>query len=144
MSRESISVYLNSWIADYVLLDDNASQPVKAKYPLREARVDVIGSEVERFRVEPRQWLLVEALAQLRLPPHRDVHHSVCHAAGRNLLLRLQHRHRLAQLLRLRDRDIAVGLLVPRDDEAQDTRHGDQASDRGVHRCPPVEHCNGV
>ena len=40
---------------------------------------------------------VVPGSLQLRLPPHRDVHHPVCHAAGRNLLLRLQHRHRLAQ-----------------------------------------------
>ncbi len=40
---------------------------------------------------------VVPGSVQLRLPPHRDVHHPVCHAAGRNLLLRLQHRHRLAQ-----------------------------------------------
>ena len=41
MARENVSTFLNSWIADYVLLDDNAPQAVKAKYPLREARVDV-------------------------------------------------------------------------------------------------------
>jgi type VI secretion system protein ImpC len=33
--------YLNTWIADYVLLNDNAPQEIKAQYPLREARVDV-------------------------------------------------------------------------------------------------------
>jgi type VI secretion system protein ImpC len=41
MTRDNAASYLNTWIADYVLLDDNAPQPVKAKYPLREARVDV-------------------------------------------------------------------------------------------------------
>ena len=40
---------------------------------------------------------VVPGSLQLRLPPHRDVHHPVCHAAGRDFLLRLQHRHRLAQ-----------------------------------------------
>jgi type VI secretion system protein ImpC len=40
-SRENVEIYLNNWIADYVLVNDNASQSVKAKYPLREARVDV-------------------------------------------------------------------------------------------------------
>ena len=40
---------------------------------------------------------VVPGSVQLRLPPHRDVHHPVCDAAGRDLLLRLQHRHRLAQ-----------------------------------------------
>ncbi|SHH10160.1 type VI secretion system contractile sheath large subunit [Massilia sp. CF038] len=40
-SRESVSNYLNTWIADYVLVNDNASQSLKAQYPLREARIDV-------------------------------------------------------------------------------------------------------
>ncbi len=41
MTKDNVASYLNTWIADYVLLDDNAPQAVKAKYPLREARVDV-------------------------------------------------------------------------------------------------------
>jgi type VI secretion system protein ImpC len=41
MTKDNVASYLNTWIADYVLLDDNAPQVVKAKYPLREARVDV-------------------------------------------------------------------------------------------------------
>jgi type VI secretion system protein ImpC len=41
MTRDNVAAFLNTWIADYVLLDDNAPQAVKAKYPLREARVDV-------------------------------------------------------------------------------------------------------
>jgi type VI secretion system protein ImpC len=41
MSRENVELYLNSWIANYVLLNDDAPQSVKAKYPLREARIDV-------------------------------------------------------------------------------------------------------
>jgi type VI secretion system protein ImpC len=32
---------LNKWIANYVLLDDMASQDMKAKFPLREARIEV-------------------------------------------------------------------------------------------------------
>jgi type VI secretion system protein ImpC len=40
-SRENVEIYLNNWIADYVLVNDTASQSVKAQYPLREARVDV-------------------------------------------------------------------------------------------------------
>jgi type VI secretion system protein ImpC len=40
-TKETVSDYLNKWIADYVLLDDRASQASKASYPLREARVDV-------------------------------------------------------------------------------------------------------
>jgi type VI secretion system protein ImpC len=41
MSRENVEKFLNSWISNYVLLNDNASQTSKASYPLREARVDV-------------------------------------------------------------------------------------------------------
>lgn len=41
MTKENVSDYLNKWIADYVLLDDRASQSSKASFPLREARVDV-------------------------------------------------------------------------------------------------------
>lgn len=41
-SRESVETFLNTWLAQYVLLDDSASQEAKAKYPLREARVDVV------------------------------------------------------------------------------------------------------
>lgn len=40
-SRESVEVFLNDWLAQYVLLDDMASQEAKAKYPLREALVQV-------------------------------------------------------------------------------------------------------
>lgn len=41
MTKENVSEYLNRWIANYVLLDDRASQASKASYPLREARIDV-------------------------------------------------------------------------------------------------------
>lgn len=41
MSRGQCEDYLNRWISKYVTIDDNASQSVKAQYPLREARVDV-------------------------------------------------------------------------------------------------------
>jgi type VI secretion system protein ImpC len=40
-STDSVEQYLNQWIYQYVTTDDNATQDVKAKYPLREARVDV-------------------------------------------------------------------------------------------------------
>lgn len=40
-TKDNVEQYLNSWIANYVLLNDDAPQNVKAKYPLREARVDV-------------------------------------------------------------------------------------------------------
>jgi type VI secretion system protein ImpC len=41
MTRDNVQKFLNTWIADYVLLNDEAPQSVKAKFPLREARVDV-------------------------------------------------------------------------------------------------------
>jgi type VI secretion system protein ImpC len=41
MTRDNVRSYLNTWIADYVLVNDNAPQEIKAQYPLREARVDV-------------------------------------------------------------------------------------------------------
>jgi len=41
MTKDNVSSYLNNWIANYVLLSDDAGQETKAKYPLREARVDV-------------------------------------------------------------------------------------------------------
>jgi type VI secretion system protein ImpC len=41
MTRDEVELYLNTWIAQYVLLNDDAPQNVKARYPLREARVDV-------------------------------------------------------------------------------------------------------
>lgn len=40
-SRSSLEKYLNQWIARYVTLDNEASQEVKARYPLREASVQV-------------------------------------------------------------------------------------------------------
>ncbi|MGQ0541489.1 MAG: type VI secretion system contractile sheath large subunit [Blastocatellia bacterium] len=41
MSRKDCELFLNRWIHNYVTEDDTASPTVKAKYPLREARVDV-------------------------------------------------------------------------------------------------------
>ncbi|HBO8553067.1 TPA: type VI secretion system contractile sheath large subunit [Pseudomonas aeruginosa] len=41
MTRDNVQTYPNNWIADYVLINDNAPQEIKAQYPLREARVDV-------------------------------------------------------------------------------------------------------
>jgi len=40
-SKASVETYLNNWVAQYVLLDDMASQERKAQFPLREARVEV-------------------------------------------------------------------------------------------------------
>ena len=41
MSRQQCEVFLNDWIKHYVLLDDMATQEQKAKFPLRDARVEV-------------------------------------------------------------------------------------------------------
>jgi type VI secretion system protein ImpC len=41
MSRKEAEMFLNRWISKYVLENDVAPQEMKAKYPLREARVDV-------------------------------------------------------------------------------------------------------
>jgi type VI secretion system protein ImpC len=41
MTKDNVAAYLNTWIADYVLLNDDAPQSVKAAYPLRQARIDV-------------------------------------------------------------------------------------------------------
>ncbi len=45
MSRDECQAFLNKWIANYVLLDDTANQDAKAKFPLREAKIEV--SEVK-------------------------------------------------------------------------------------------------
>src|SRR5262245_27335036 len=41
MTRKNCEDFLNRWISNYVLLDDDAGQELKAQYPLREARIDV-------------------------------------------------------------------------------------------------------
>lgn len=41
MSQSDCQIFLNRWINNYVTPDDNASPAVKAKFPLREARVEV-------------------------------------------------------------------------------------------------------
>ena len=41
MSRDQCESFLNTWISHYVLLDDMAGQELKAKFPLRDARIEV-------------------------------------------------------------------------------------------------------
>lgn len=41
MTKDDIQHYLQTWISNYVLLNDNAPQDVKARFPLREAKVEV-------------------------------------------------------------------------------------------------------
>ena len=42
MSRSQAELFLNQWIANYVIADDNASPSAKAERPLREARIEVM------------------------------------------------------------------------------------------------------
>ena len=60
MSRQNCQDFLNRWIAQYVLLDDDAGQAKKAEFPLREARI-----EVEEIPGKPGAY---RAIAYLR--PH--------------------------------------------------------------------------
>ncbi len=41
LTAANVEEYLNTWIANYVLLTDDAPQNTKARFPLREARIDV-------------------------------------------------------------------------------------------------------
>jgi type VI secretion system protein ImpC len=41
LSKDNVQKLLNNWIAQYVLLDDDASQEKKAQYPLRFAQIEV-------------------------------------------------------------------------------------------------------
>jgi len=41
MSRQDCEKFLNQWISQYVVSDDNASQSAKASHPLREAAIQV-------------------------------------------------------------------------------------------------------
>lgn len=60
MSRSQAELFLNQWISNYVIADDNAGQAAKAERPLREARIEV--SEV------PGKPGALRAVAYLR--PH--------------------------------------------------------------------------
>lgn len=42
MSRDEAEQFLNKWISNYVVSSDSAGQEMKAKFPLKEARVDVV------------------------------------------------------------------------------------------------------
>jgi len=41
-TKDSVESYLNTWLSQYVLLDANATQGEKARFPLAEGRVDVV------------------------------------------------------------------------------------------------------
>jgi type VI secretion system protein ImpC len=42
MSRSECETYLNTWILQYVVSIDNVAAEIKAKKPLREAKVEVV------------------------------------------------------------------------------------------------------
>jgi type VI secretion system protein ImpC len=42
MSRDDCQKFLHKWIMQYTIGDDNATQTMKAKFPLREAKVEVV------------------------------------------------------------------------------------------------------
>jgi type VI secretion system protein ImpC len=60
MSRSEAQTFLNNWIANYVVANPDAAMSVKAKRPLKEARVDV--------QEDPRKPGVYRAIAFLR--PH--------------------------------------------------------------------------
>ena len=60
MTREQCQKFMNEWIQHYVLLDDFASQDAKAKFPLREAQIEVTE--------DPARPGVYTAIARLR--PH--------------------------------------------------------------------------
>lgn len=45
LTKDDLKNYLQTWIANYVLLNENAPQEVKARFPLSEARIDVFDVE---------------------------------------------------------------------------------------------------
>ena len=64
MTRANVEMYLNTWISNYVLLDDDAAQDAKARFPLSQANVVV--SEV------PGEVGAYNAVVFLR--PHFQLH----------------------------------------------------------------------
>jgi type VI secretion system protein ImpC len=72
MERKDVEDYLKTWIANYVLLDDKATQDQKAVRPLREAQVEVTenkarpGSYNAVFHLRPH-FQLEELTMSLRL-----------------------------------------------------------------------------
>ncbi|HYR10446.1 MAG TPA: type VI secretion system contractile sheath large subunit [Longimicrobium sp.] len=74
-TRGTLEKYLNNWIADYVLLNDDAPQSAKARYPLREARIDVtevpgkVGAYNATVFLRPH-FQLEELTASIRLVAH--------------------------------------------------------------------------
>ncbi len=72
LTKDGVSLYLNNWIAGYVLLNDAANMELKSRFPLREARVDVYdvpgkpGSYKATIYLRPH-FQLEELTASIRL-----------------------------------------------------------------------------
>jgi type VI secretion system protein ImpC len=72
MAREEVASFLNTWIMQYVLGKDDAGHDLKARYPLRDARVDVVevpgkpGSYKATVFIRPH-FQLEELTASIRL-----------------------------------------------------------------------------
>lgn len=72
LTRGNVEAFLNTWISQYVLLDDNASQDVKAGFPLRQASIIVVdvpgepGSYKATVFLKPH-FQLEELTASIRL-----------------------------------------------------------------------------
>ncbi len=72
MGKADVQKYLQTWIANYVLLTDDAPQELKARFPLREARIDVFDVPGEPGKYRATVFLrphfqLEELTASLRL-----------------------------------------------------------------------------
>jgi type VI secretion system protein ImpC len=72
MERNDCEKWLNTWIKNYVLLDETQGQEMKAKYPLADARIDVeeVPGDPGHFNAVAylRPWLQLEKLtASLRM-----------------------------------------------------------------------------
>jgi type VI secretion system protein ImpC len=69
--------YLNSWISQYVLMDENASMEIQASYPLREAHVTVttdphsVGAYKVVLLIKPHfqmPWLMASLRLEVDIP----------------------------------------------------------------------------
>ena len=85
---------------------------------------------------------VVPGPVQLRFPPHRNVHHPVRDAAGRNFLLRVQHGHRLAEDHREHVQERDRRAVVQGTRQARDLRQGQGREPRHV-RALAGDRCRG-
>ena len=100
----------------------------------------------DRYREAPARSLelpvrrrhVVPGPVQLRLPPHRAVHHSLRHAGRRDQLLRLQHRRGLAQYRREDAHDGDSDQVVRRARPSRNLRRRQEGRprDHGAHAEP--------